>query len=259
MSAALRMWDDPVAGEPTLVLAFEGWNDAGEAATAAARYLEKKADCRPLAEIDPEEFFDFTVTRPAVHLGNDGVRCIDWPAFRFSHGSASAECPLIVGVGHEPHLHWRAFEDEVVALASASRVRRVCLLGAFLADVLYSRPVRISGFASGAALMERLGIDTSGYEGPTGIVGVLGDRLRREGMEVVSLWAGLPHYIDASPNARGALALIEKTTQWLGAPVDESELRAAAGEFEERISALVASDPTLSDYVKQLKRRDFVQ
>lgn len=244
---------------PTLVLAFEGWNDAGEAATSAARYLRDAACAEPLAELDPEEFFDFTVARPTVRRGPGGERELEWPTLRFAHGFLHPTLPVLVGVGVEPHLRWGRFMEGVVELTRLVKAERVALLGAFLADVLYSRPVRITGFASEPTLLERLAVEPSDYEGPTGIVGALGERLGREGLQVVSFWAGLPHYIDASPNPRGALALLETLARWLGVPVDDAPLRTSADDFEEKISALVASDPALAEYVRQLKRRDFAQ
>jgi len=258
MADALRLLDEPELRGPDLLLAFEGWNDAGEAATSAVRFLADALGAAPLAEIDPEEFFDFTVTRPQVRLGEGGVRKIDWPRFEFSH-ACGPERDLILGIGPEPHTRWRAFCDCVLDVAKRFGVRRVILFGSFLADVLYSRPVGVTGFASESGQLERLGITPTGYEGPTGIVGVLGDCFRLEQLEVLSCWAGLPHYIDSSPNPRGALALVQHMAPYLGIGVDERPLREAAGEFEERISALVASDPTLAEYVKQLKRRDFAQ
>ena len=241
------------------MLAFEGWNDAGESASWAARFLRDAGPAREVDTLDLEPLVDLTVTRPSLHRDERGARRIEWPTVRFHAGDLEPGLPLLVGVGPEPHLHWRSFCDDVVAIAVRHDVRRVALLGAFLADVLYSRPVRVTGFASDAATLERLGVESSGYEGPTGILGVLADALGGAGLEVVSLWAGLPHYIDASPNPRGTLALVEKATQWLGAAVDDRALCDAATGFEARISALVASDPTLSEYVRQLKRRDFAQ
>jgi len=258
MADALRLLDEPELRGPDLLLAFEGWNDAGEAATSALRFLTDALGATPLAEIDSEEFFDFTVTRPEVKLGEDGVRSIDWPRFEFSHASGP-ERDLILGIGAEPHTRWRAFCECVADVTKRFGVRRVILLGSFLADVLYSRPVGVTGFASDPGQLERLGITPTRYEGPTGIIGVLGDRFRRDQLEVLSCWAGLPHYIDSSPNPRGALALVQHMAPYLGVRVDERPLCEAAGEFEERISALVAADPTLSEYVKQLKRRDFAQ
>jgi proteasome assembly chaperone (PAC2) family protein len=258
MVDALRLLDQPDLRTPDLLLAFEGWNDAGEAATSAVRFLADALGSVRLAEIDPEEFFDFTVARPQVRLDARTARQIDWPAFDFSF-APGAERDVIIGVGTEPHTRWRGFCDCVLEVARHYGVLRVVLLGSYLADVLYTRPVGVTGFASDPVLMERLGIEPSGYEGPTGIVGVLGERFRSEGFEVLSIWAGLPHYIDTSPNPRGALALVQHAAPYLGVRVDEQPLFEAAAEFEQRVSALVASDPTLAEYVKQLKRRDFAQ
>ncbi len=242
-----------------MVLAFEGWNDAGEAATSAVRYVTNAIHAAPLAEIDPESFYDFTVRRPSVRLEPGGARAIDWPGNEFRFGSVDSEREIVIGCGVEPHFHWRTYCEVVEKLAGDLTVRRVVLLGAHLADVVYSRPVSVTGFASSAELLERLGVEASRYEGPTGIVGVLGDRLRRRGLEVVSLWAGLPHYISAAPNPRGALALVQKLTACLDIRIDQEPLQASAAEFEQRISALVSSDPELSEYVKQLKKREFAQ
>jgi proteasome assembly chaperone (PAC2) family protein len=258
MAASLKLHGEPRLRTPDLLLAFEGWNDAGDAASSAARFVASALGTLPLAEIDPEDFFDFTVTRPQVRLREGAVRQIEWPSFEFSWAGGE-ERDLIVGLGPEPHTRWRAFGDCVLEMARRFAVGRVALLGSFLADVLYSRPVAVTGFASEPSVMDRLAIEPSGYEGPTGIVGVLADRFRGEGVEVVSLWAGLPHYIDSSPNPRGALALLQQLAPYLGIRIDEKPLCDAAAEFEERISALVASDPTLAEYVKQLKRRDFAQ
>jgi predicted ATP-grasp superfamily ATP-dependent carboligase len=213
----------------------------------------------PLADLDPEEFYDFTVNRPRVQLEAAGARRLEWPSVALRYGSTLDERGFVLASGPEPHLRWRRFADELVALARRFAVRRAVLLGAFLADVVYSRPVRVTGFATPPEWLERLGLEPSGYEGPTGIVGVLADRLGREGVEVASLWAGLPHYIEASPNPRGALALVQKASAFLGLPVDDAPLREAAAEFEERVSALVAADPALTEYVRALKKRDFAQ
>jgi hypothetical protein len=259
MGRSLSMHALPGLADAWLVLAFEGWNDAGEAATRAARYVQDAVATAPLARIDGEEYFDFTVRRPTVRIDEGAVRRIAWPGWAFRYGALAGHGELVVGLGPEPHLRWRSFCDEVVELVLRVGLRRVVLLGGFLADVLYSRPVRVSGFASSAERMERLDVDPSAYEGPTGIVGVLGDRLRAEGVEVVSLWVGLPHYIAVSPNARGALALVQRVCELLDLPVDRAPLEAEAAAFDEQVSELVSSDPALAEYVKELKRREFAQ
>ncbi len=249
----------PLLRDPSLVLAFEGWNDAGEAATSAVRYLSDAIRAAPLAEIDPETFYDFTVRRPTVQLNEAGDRSIEWPRGEFRFGSVDASREIVLGCGVEPHFRWRAFCELIEKLVADLGVKRVVLLGAYLADVVYSRPVKVTGFASSPEQLEKLGVEPSHYEGPTGIVGVLADRLRQTPVEIVSLWAGLPHYISATPNPRGTLALIQKVTQCLEIRIDQDPLQGSAAEFEQRISALVSSDPELSDYVKQLKKREFAQ
>ena len=259
MADALRMHVLPSLRDPALVLAFAGWNDAGEAATSAARFVADALNAVPLAEIDAEEFYDFTVRRPAVRLDAGARRRIEWPRYEFLLASMDPARELVIGIGPEPHLRWGAFTDHVERLADQLGVRRVVLLGAFLADVVYSRPVGLTGFASAPDLLDKLCVPLSSYQGPTGIVAVVADRLMRSGRDVVSVWAGLPHYISISPNPRGALALLEKLREFLGLELDETPLRVAAAEFEERISALVAADPEISEYVRQLKRREFAQ
>jgi predicted ATP-grasp superfamily ATP-dependent carboligase len=246
MGSSLRLDVVPKLVDPTLVLAFEGWNDAGDAASIAAAYLSNALQSAPMAEIDPEDYYDFTVRRPEL-------------SFQFRFGELPGRCSLVVGIGAEPHLRWRSFCDEVVELVQRLECRRVILLGAFLADVLYSRPVRISGFGSDVSGLEALGISATGYEGRTGVVGVLGQRLIDEGLSVSSFWAGLPHYVSQTPNPRGALALVQVTARALDLPVDREPLEAEAAEFEARISKMISADPALSEYVRELKKREFAQ
>jgi len=255
----LRMHVHPTLSDACMVAAFEGWNDAGEAATHAVSYVAQAIGSVPLAEIDGEEFLDFTVRRPMIRLLETGEREVVWPATRFAYGSPDASRELVVVSGVEPHVKWRHYCELFADLVARLQIPRVILLGAYVADVVYSRPVGVTGFATQDRLLEEIGVPNSRYEGPSGIVGVLAERLRRDGVEIVSLWAGLPHYITASPNPRGALALVQKLTACLDIKIDEEPLRRDAAVFEEKISSLVASDPELLEYVRQLKRREFAQ
>jgi len=255
----LKFFVRPVLRDASLVLAFDGWNDAGAAGSTAVAFLERELHAVPLAEIECEELLDLTVTRPNVRAESDGQRTIEWPKLSFSFGSADASRELVLAEGPEPHLRWRSFCDSVSEVVRVVGVRRVVLLGAYLADVVYSRPVSVTGFASHPGLLELLDVAASGYEGPTGIVGVLAEHLAAEGHEVVSLWAGLPHYINASPNPRGALALVQKLVVFLDLKLDLEGLAREAAAFEERVSTLVASDPELGEYVRALKKREFAQ
>jgi PAC2 family len=230
---ALTFFVDPVLENATLVAAFEGWNDAGEAATGAARYVESAINAVPLAEIDGEEFLDFTVRRPWVRSGAGDERSIEWPVTRVSYGECGASRELVVAIGTEPHLRWRTYCDVFTSLVAHLRVKRVVLLGAYVADVVYSRPVDVTGFASEDGRLEAIG--------------------------VAPLWAGLPHYISASPNPRGSLALVQKLASDLPLAIDEAPLRSEAAAFEQKISALVSGDPELTEYVRLLKKREFAQ
>jgi len=255
----LTFFVEPLLENATLIAAFEGWNDAGESATGAARYVQTAIRAVPLAEIDGESFLDLTVRRPWVRAGPDGAREIEWPSTRVSYAASDAARELVVVIGAEPHLRWRAYCDVFTSLVRRLRVKRVVLLGAYVADVVYSRPVDVTGFASEAGRLAAIGVAPSRYEGPTGIVGVLSESLRANGVAVLSLWAGLPHYISASPNPRGALALVQKLASDLPLAIDEAPLRAEAAAFEQKISALVSGDPELSEYVRLLKKREFAQ
>ena len=249
----------PTLHDAALVASFEGWNDAGEAATCAVRYLAEALRAVPLASIDCEEFLDLTVRRPLLRIGSRGERRIEWPCTEFYYGSVDASRELVLCQGIEPHVHWRRYAELIADVVSRLNIRRVVLLGAYVADVVYSRPVTVTGSATSARLLEEIGVAPSRYEGPTGIVGVLTERLAGQGVELASLWAGLPHYISATPNPRGALALLQVASVSLGVKIDDAPLRSEAADFEEKISAIVSADPDLSEYVRQLKRREFAQ
>ena len=247
---------------PLLIMAFSGWNDAAESATTAVRFLSTVLHAEKFAEIDPEEFYHFGLTRPNVRYRSDlpSEREIIWPATEFSIAqSPDLTRDVILGVASEPHLKWRTYCAAVVELAQRCEVGLVLTLGGLLAEVPHTRPVRLSGGSPDPELAARLGVRATRYEGPTGIVGVLGERLQREGCEVLSLWAGLPHYISATPNPRGALALLQPLVRHLGLELDEEPLRRSAAEFEEKVNTLVAEDPELAEYVRELKRREFAQ
>jgi len=256
---ALSFTAKPALRQPVLILAFGGWNDAGSSATSAVRYVAEQLDAKPLATIDPDEFYDFTVHRPHVQLVDGLHRQVSWTSneFHFTANPVLAH-DLIFGWGPEPHLKWKTFCATVLRLARECGVEMLVTLGGYLAEVLYSRPVPITGFASDPALMQRLEVTSTRYEGPTGIVGVLGDVCRREAVPHVSLWAALPHYIAALPNPRGALALLWRLAEAAKLPVDLTPLQTAAAEFEQSVDEAVEKDPKLSAYIRELKKREMV-
>lgn len=250
--------DRPTLRRSILVLAFSGWSDAGQSATTAVRFLAEQLRATKLASIEPEEFFDFTVVRPQVRLVEGLHRSIEWTTMEF-HAATVPATPhdYIFGWGPEPHLKWKAFCAALLALAEGSGVEQVVTLGGYLAEVLYSRPVPVTGFATDPERLRALGVSGTRYQGPTGIVGVLGDACRRAGMEHASLWAALPHYVAAVPNPRGSLALLLRLTELLQLPVDLTPLKEAAATFEQQVNEAIAKDPQLSAYVRELKKREF--
>lgn len=255
----LRLHVQPELRDPAMVLSFGGWNDAGESATTAVGYIDDAVRAVPLATLDPDPFYDFTVHRPVLRRSGDESLQVDWPTNVLRFGSLDGTREIVLGSGVEPHLRWRSFCDAYVNLALDLGVRRVVLMGAYLADVVYSQPVVLSGFSSDPEALPEFDVQGSSYEGPTGILGVLADRFRSEGMWVLSLWAGLPHYIEASPNPRGALALVSKVSEALDFRIDLDPLRREAAEYEEKVSRTVSEDSELTEYVRGLKKRDFAQ
>jgi proteasome assembly chaperone (PAC2) family protein len=246
----------PTLNRPILVLAFAGWNDAGDSATFAAKFLSQRLGAHTFASLDPETFYNFVEKRPQVRLRNN-EREILWPANEFSYArDARLVQDVIVGIGVEPHLRWRAYIDSILQVVQQCQVELVVTLGALLADVAYSRPVRITGSASDPALAQRLHLSTSRYEGPTGIVGTLNDACKRQGLPAITIWANVPHYISASPNIKAALVLVRRVFTLLDFSADLNDLESAASDFDRRVANVLASDAKVAEYVRRLEERD---
>lgn len=248
-------WDErPRLRRPVLIAAFEGWTDAAEAATTAARYLRDRWGARPFASIDPEEFYDFTSTRPQVRLTAGLIRQIIWPSNEFfSAALTESRRDVILLIGSEPQLRWRAFCGAVMGVLRQFEVEFVVTLGALLADVAHTRPVRVTGSAASAELVERLGLRRSRYEGPTGITGVLHDALGQEGIPSASLFAAVPHYVAATPSPKAALELVRQAASLVEVPVVTSDLSQQAQDYERQVSEVVESDEDVSAYVTRLE------
>ena len=260
MTDALTFHGPTQLRQPVVVLAYAGWNDGGEAATTAAAHLLETFRATKLASLDMEEFVDFTVVRPHVRLNEEDAREIRWPDHEFfAIRSETHSFDLCVGLGVEPHLRWRAFSANIAELVKRIDARLVVLLGAFLDEVIYSQPIQVVGTSTDAELSRELGLTPSRYEGPTGIIGVLAELLARQGTKTLSLWARLPHYVQASPNSRAALALLQKVETAIHFPIDKASLETAAATFDQEVSEAIAADPQLSAYVRELKRRAFSQ
>jgi len=244
---------------PVLIAAFSGWNDAAEAATTAARYLSSSFQAEKFAEIDPEEFYHFGLSRPHVRYktGSETEREIVWPATEFSVARAG-DLPrdLIIGVAIEPHLKWRTYCSTVLELARRCEASLVLTLGALLAEVPHTRPVRISGSASDPELAARLGVRPSRYEGPTGIVGVLNTACREQGLATASVWANVPHYVSGIENPKAALALVQRTLTLLNMQADLADLEEASRQFDQNLAEIVAQNAKIKAYVAKLESRD---
>jgi proteasome assembly chaperone (PAC2) family protein len=250
----LEWQERPHLRDPILVCAFKGWNDAGEAASAAVQFLCESFDAEPLATIDPDDFYDFTAVRPTVRLVDGHTRAIDWPENSFHAARVpSAHRDLIVLRGVEPSLHWKAYCDAVLEVARGTGATMVVTLGALLADVPHSRPVGITGLASADGLVERLGFERTSYEGPTGIVGVLHAITANAGLDSVSLWAPVPHYVAATPNPKAALALVRGFEGIAGIAVDATALETASEDYDRQVTAAVATDPDVKAFVERLE------
>jgi proteasome assembly chaperone (PAC2) family protein len=240
---------------PALICAFKGWNDAADAASTALSFVGAALGARRFASIDPEEFYDFQATRPQVKLVDGDTREIVWPAVElFEITVPRAPRDLVLVAGAEPSFHWRAFTGVIVELAEAVGTQVVVTLGALLADVPHTRPVAVTGLASDRALVSRLDLTRSSYEGPTGIVGVLHAACMAAELPTASLWAAVPHYIAATPNPKAALALVRKLEGLVGVAIDASSLETAAEEYDRQVNLAVQSDPDVQAFVERLEQ-----
>jgi len=257
---ALKMRSRPEGlRRPILIMAFGGWNDAAESATTAVRYLGTSFHAEKFAEIDPEEFYHFGLSRPYVRFkpGSETERELTWPTTEFSLARATNLArDVIVGVAIEPHLHWKAYCSQVLDLARSCEVGLVLTLGALLAEVPHTRPVRLSGSASDPEVGAQLGVRPTRYEGPTGIVGVLNIACREQGFATASLWANVPHYISGIENPKATLALVRRVAPLLGATIDTTDLEEAGKQFDNNLKEIVAQNNKIANYVKKLESRD---
>ncbi|HUZ43541.1 MAG TPA: PAC2 family protein [Acidimicrobiales bacterium] len=247
----------PRLRRPILVAAFEGWSDGADAASTAMSHLIDTWSARPFASIDPEDFFDFTATRPRVRLDDDLVRRIEWPENQLLAAPLPASNHDVVLLsGTEPHLRWKTFCSGLVGAIQSLGVEMVVTLGALLADVAHTQPVRVTGTAADPDLAERLNLRRSRYEGPTGILGVLSDALAKADIPTASLWAAVPHYVAQTPSPKAALALVERAASLLGVTADVVDLQLASSAYERKVTELVQNDPDVAEYVAQLERDD---
>lgn len=250
----IELEDLPELIDPVMVAAFEGWNDAGEAASGAIAHLREVWSAEPLTELDPEEYYDYQVNRPHISLDESGVRQLTWPTTRIFVARLPLTVRDIVLVqGIEPNMKWQQFTREILGLAAELDVRMVVTLGALLSDTPHTRPVPVTGTCTDAAMGAQLGLEPSQYEGPTGIVGVLQDACTRFGIPSASFWAAVPHYVAQPPCPKATLALIRRVEDLLDVPVPLGDLVEDARAWEVGVDELASDDEEIAEYVKHLE------
>ena len=241
-------------GRTILLAAFEGWNDAGAAATHALEHLHDVWGAEHVDELDPEEYHDFQVNRPHVSMRDDGEREITWPTTAVAVAVAPRSGRRVVLVhGIEPSMRWRRYSHELLDIAATLEVDTVVTVGALLADVPHSRPIPVTATSEDAGLRELLGIEASTYEGPTGIVGVLQHEASARGLAAMSLWAAVPHYVAHPPSPKATLALLRRLEEILGEPISMGDLPDEAAAWQQGVDELAGEDNEIGEYVRQLE------
>jgi proteasome assembly chaperone (PAC2) family protein len=254
----LRFTDEvPELRKPFLLAGFAGWNDAGQAATYALETLTDGWSATPFAEIEPENFYDFTEARPTISLGSSRQRRLTWPGNTFyAHRMPAQEHDIVVLIGTEPQLRWKTFCRHILSVAERTNASCLVTLGALLADVPHTQPPTLTGFASTSKLvpqLQKLGVHLSTYEGPTGILGALHDAWRRTRRPAVSIWGNVPHYISATPNPQVALALVGRVSLLLGTALPTASLQNHARAFAAQVDEALRENPEALEYVRQLE------
>lgn len=252
----MQIHEIPSLRDPIAIVSFNGWNDAGEAASGVAAHLMNCWGVQEnlIAESDSEEFYDFQQIRPMVFVDNSQIRRINWPTTRvYAVFTPHLPFDLVVVRGPEPSLRWKKFSDELLDLFEDLEIDLVITLGSLLADVPHSRPISVTGTSSNPELAKQWGLEVSRYEGPTGILGILQDACHRRDIDAISLWAAIPHYASGSPSPKASLALIEELDDFLEITIPVGDLSEAAKAWEIAVTQLAAEDSEISDYVKQLE------
>ncbi len=241
--------------DPVMICAFEGWNDAGDAASTAVGHLDREWKGEVFASLDAEDYYDFQVNRPTVAL-EGGVRKITWPTTRLSvvradTGEKSRDLVLVRGI--EPSMRWRSFCNEILGYAHELGVEMVVILGALLGDTPHTRPVPVSGVTSDPDLARSLDLEETRYEGPTGIVGVLQEACAHAGVPAVSLWAAVPHYVSQPPNPKATLALLNRLEDLISVRIPLGELTEDSRAWQLGVDQLAAEDSEVAEYVQSLE------
>lgn len=249
----IELDDIPELRNPVMIAAFEGWNDAGDAATAVVEHLIDAWDAEPVAALDPEDYYDFQVNRPRVVV-DGGSRRISWRTTRVLIATdTSLDRDVVLVQGVEPSFRWRAFAIELMELAQATDTQLIVTLGALMADVAHTRPIPVTVSSDQEDVRHRFDVEMSTYEGPTGIVGVLADAAVQVGIPSVSVWAAIPHYAGHTPSPKATAALISRLEELFDAPIDHAELDDDARAWQRGVDELASGDPDIAEYVESLE------
>ncbi|HJM74627.1 MAG TPA: PAC2 family protein [Dehalococcoidia bacterium] len=252
----LRIDERPELRQPILIAAFSGWNDAGESATSAVRFMFRRWRAPTVAEIEAETFYDFTQARPRVRL-DKGERVLDWPPNKFSaHKLEGQEFDIVLLQATEPHLKWHSYLDAILTCCREFNISTVITLGALLAEVSHTRPIQVNGSSTDPTLHEQFDFAppaSPGYQGPTGIVGALTQAAQSAGLRTASLWANVPVYLDASPNPKGSLALLEVLNEALKLDLRLHDLEVFCARFDAQIAGAVERDPQMAEYARRIE------
>lgn len=249
---SLEWLQRPVLRDPVALIAFEGWGDAGESASQAAHAFVERLDGELIAVMDPDQHFDFQVRRPMVSVDSEGIRDISWPRNEI-HVVRDGERDLVVVMGEEPHYRWKRFTRELVEALRTLGVTRAVTLGAFIGQVAHTLPVPLVGSATRPDALTLHGLLPSGYEGPTGIVGVLNHDLGASGMDVISVWAAVPHYLSNQEYPPATEALAVKASELIGVSLEVSDLANAARDFLSTVNEAIETNEELQEYVERLE------
>ncbi|MEC4613334.1 PAC2 family protein [Tsukamurella tyrosinosolvens] len=246
----------PKLDRPVLIAAFEGWNDAGDAASGAVEHLELTWDAQLITEVDSDDFYDFQVNRPIIKQVDGVTRAVEWPSTTLSVcRPPKADRDVVLLRGTEPNFRWRAFCDQLLTIFTELHIDSVVILGSLLADTPHTRPVPVTGAGYDAESAKRFGLEQNRYEGPTGITGVLQDACVRAGFPAVSFWAAVPHYVSQPPNPKATVALLQRVEQVLDLAVPLNDLPTRAEAWEASVTEMTEDDEDVADYVRGLEER----
>lgn len=244
----------PQVRRPIVIVAFEGWNDAGEGASGAANWIAQRWAPDDLGTIDHEEFYDFTSIRPTVRIDEEHGRVIDWPGVTLSQGNQAGR-DIIVVLGVEPQLRWRTFCAQIVGISKKLNAQLVITMGALLADIPHTRTTSVVTTTDQEDSIRRFGAQRSGYEGPTGIIGILNQAVTAAEIPCLSLWAAVPAYIPAAPSPKAVLALVQRCAELISVPVNTTDLEIAAASYERQVNEAMEDDEDIRTYIQQLEER----